>query len=341
MKNWQTLRNYLLTYTIIFLIGAVIGEFILRARGIRPIPQDRPSIRVTPGNTYYQKDTLLGYRHLAGQYDVTLKDKYTFRTTHDERGLRLTHPSKSDALADSMLSEVWLMGCSFTHGWSVNDEETFAWQFQAAHPEMKVINFGMSGFGTIHSYLQLQRELLQGRAPHTVVLAYANFHQERNILTYARRRTTARWNFLGTLTQPFARLDATEDTLVIRAAEEVLYNEWWLSQYSSLAFYLQSKIDLLQDAAIEKDATTISEALLLKVKMLCKQHDIRLVIANIWEEGEAEINTFCQQNAIEYTDISVNLAPTAMTNLPYDGHPSAKAHNIYAEKLNAFFDLNE
>jgi len=213
MKN---LKNYILSYTIIFAIGAIVGEFVLRAKGIQPVNSDRPAIQVSPGNQYFQKDSILGYRHLAGQYNVTLKENFTFRTTHDSNGLRITHLLSENK--DS-LPQIWLMGCSFTHGWSVADTATFAWQLQSKLENHKIVNFGMNGLGTIHSYLQLKKQLEHGILPKKVIVAYADFHKERNTFSLARRTAVARWNFLGSHTQPYARIN--DGNLEIKQADKV------------------------------------------------------------------------------------------------------------------------
>ncbi len=324
MKN---LKTYILTYAIVFLAGALIGEAILRYKGIQPVGNDRPEIEVSPGNQYFQKDSLLGYRHLAGKFEVTLKKEYTFTTTHDSNGLRITHPL---AERKDSLPQTWLMGCSFTHGWSVNDEETFAWQLQKELPSSKIVNFGMNGLGTIHAYLQLQRafEAAQ-RRPEKVVILYADFHKERNTFSLARRRAVARWNFLGSLTQPYARIKNGKFNIL--QADKVEYNTWWLAEQSSLISFIQSKADAFSDAKI--DGTAVTQALLLEIKSLCENQNIDLLIANIWKEGAEEIKAFCEKQEMDFVDISVDLSQAKMTNMPYDGHPSAKAHRIFSDKL--------
>ena len=41
----------------------------------------------------------------------------------------------------------------------------------------------------------------------------------------------------------------------------------------------------------------------------------------------------CRSHGIPAVDISVALDQEGMTNKPFDPHPNAKAHRIYAEKL--------
>ena len=325
----KKLKYYVLSYSIIFLIGAIIGEVILRYKNIKPLGSDKPAIEVSPGNRYFKTDSILGYHHLAGNFEVTLKKNYQFTTTHNETGLRITAPI--DTQQDS-LPQIWIMGCSFTHGWSVNDAETYPWLVQKQLPAYKIVNFGMNGLGTIHSLLQLERSLKTGNLPKKIVLAYADFHKERNTFSNARRRAVARWNFLGSLTQPYARLE--NGKLVIKKADKVEYRSWFLAEQSSLIAFIQAKVDDFKDQKIDNAA--ITEQLLLRIKKLTDQHKVDLVIANIWMDGEAEIAAFCEKNQITYTDIAVDLSKYGRTNMPYDGHPSAATHQMYADKLGQF-----
>ena len=86
----KKLKYYVLSYSIIFLIGAIIGEVILRYKNIKPLGSDKPEIEVSPGNRYFKTDSILGYHHLAGKFEVTLKKTYQFTTTHNKTGLRIT-----------------------------------------------------------------------------------------------------------------------------------------------------------------------------------------------------------------------------------------------------------
>ncbi len=325
----KKLKYYILSYSIIFLIGAFIGEGVLRYKGIQPLGSDQPAIKVSPGDRYFKTDSVLGYHHLAGKFEVTLKETYQFTTTHNEAGLRITAPLEAEK--DS-LPQIWIMGCSFTHGWSVNDDETYPWLVQKELPAYNVVNFGMNGLGTIHALLQLERALKTGNLPKKVVLAYAGFHKERNTFSNARRRAVARWNFLGSLTQPYARIE--NDELVIKKADKVEYRSWWLAEQSSLISFIQAKVDGIKDKKI--DQTAITDQLLLKIKTLTDQHNIELIIANIWMDGETEIANFCKKNQITFTNIAVDLSKYGRTNMPYDGHPSAKTHQMYANELTDF-----
>jgi hypothetical protein len=78
---------------------------------------------------------------------VTLPNGYAFRVTHLPNTLRVPYPLATDAHARSK-PEIWLFGCSFTHGWSLNDEETYPWVLQERLPMYEVVNYGAWRCGT-------------------------------------------------------------------------------------------------------------------------------------------------------------------------------------------------
>jgi hypothetical protein len=102
--------------------------------------------------------------------------------THGPDTLRITHPPNGPTSAAR--PQIWIFGCSFTHGWSLSDEQTYPWQVQRRIPEYEVVNFGVSGYGTVQSLIQFREALEQRSRSDVAIIAYASFHDERN--TFSR-----------------------------------------------------------------------------------------------------------------------------------------------------------
>ena len=327
------LFNICLMFVILF-IG---GEVYVRLKGYKPLKRSRPDIQVEPGGKYFQKDEELGYKHLPGTFKITLKKTFTFVTTHRQDTLRITHPVAQDALY-APKEKIWILGCSITHGWSVNDNETYPWLLQEKIPQYEVINFGVSGYGTIHSLIQLQRALKTMRKPKLVILTYASFHDSRNTFSRLRRRIVSEWNFLGPLTQPYASLDS-QGKLVIHHADRVVYSPWPLARISALVNYLEEKYIIKE--SIRSHQHAVSRALVKRINDICKQHGITLIVAGIKENNQKKMKdmlNFCSKLKIPNVDISVDLDKKEYNNLPIDAHPNPRAHRIYAEKLFGYLE---
>ncbi|MBS9773639.1 MAG: hypothetical protein KGV59_00560 [Tenacibaculum sp.] len=290
----------------------------------------KADIVVKPNGKYFEKDTLLGYKQIAGKFDVTLKKEFHFTTTHNKEGNRVTsyHPEKYEGKP-----EIWMLGCSFTHGWSINDDETLAWQLQSNFEDYKVENWGVEGYGTLQFLLKLERALKQGRKPEILIVNHINFHFERNTFTFSRRLGVSTWNRLGELNQPYVELTDKGDLLIKHS--EVEYEPWFFSKFSALSFYVQKKYEWYLDKQMRLKHPQITRMILDRIVTLCKENNIKLLMVNI-HQNKNFLESYCFKNNISFVDISVNLNQEGYTNEPYDGHPSAKANKVYWNKLETY-----
>jgi hypothetical protein len=311
------------------IVGA--GEWLLRRDGWQPWAVHDPGIRVSPGGRVVQQHPTLGYTHLAGRYEVTLGDGFSFVMTHGPDTLRITSPGDT-AGADGR-PEIWILGCSATHGWSLNDAETYPWVLQAMLPQYHVVNFGVSGYGTLHSLIQFREALAVPRPrPAIVVLAYGDFHDARNTFARQRRKEVVPWNRLGPLSQPVARLQADGSLVIGMAAAE--YRPWPLMNHLALVNKLESSYNELEVRAL--GSHEVSEKLMLDIATLARDNGARFVLAGIWNGRlTADMLAFAAQRGIQTVDISVDTSLPENNNLPHDIHPSALANRRYAEKLGA------
>jgi len=311
-------------------LALVAAEGMVRLAGIAPWVVEDIHIGVTPGGRFYAPHPTLGYTHLPGAFVVTLPNGYAFRVTHRPNTLRVTHPPASDADARAK-PEIWLFGCSFTHGWSLNDEETYPWVLQERLPIYEVVNYGVGGYGTIHALLQL-REALRTRPPPVVaVYAYAAFHDERNTFIRQRRKGVALWNKLGPLVQPYARLDRTGHLRYNLAAVE--YREFPLMRTSALSHLLEMTYNEVE--AHLAHSHEVTKRLLLEMARVAMQHHVPLVVAGIMDDARThELLTFAHDQGLQTLNLAADLATDAYWNVPHDGgHPSPLANRIYAGRL--------
>jgi hypothetical protein len=329
---------YAIYLSVLVLLFVAAAEAIVRSKGYGPWQRVDISIQVDPGGKFFRPHPTLGYSHIPGRFRVTLGSGYAFDVTHGPDTLRITHPL--DGIdGPKQQREVWIFGCSFTHGWSLNDQETYPWLLQDRFPEYEVVNFGVSGYGTIHSLLQF-RSALEGKAPAIAVLAYAGLHDERNTFLRTRRKDIAPWNKLGPLVQPYARLNEEGGLQYSFASPE--YSEFPFMRYSALAHFLEISYNQLEARWYRSHA--VSEALIKEMAELAKKHGVTFVVANIYASREdlyytwlgRDMLEFAEENGIPNVDMSVDLSLPQNRNLPHDMHPSANANQQYADKLEAF-----
>jgi hypothetical protein len=187
----KTLVFGLVSLALMATLTLAAAELLARLTGIHPWAKGDFKIHVTPGGRLFTPHPTRGYAQLPGTFVLTLADGYSFTMTHLSSGLRITHPLATYTDTRSK-PEIWIMGCSFTHGWSLNDQDTYPWLLQAHLPEYEVVNYGVEGYGTLHALLQLREALTTQPTPRMVVYAYASLHDGRNTFLHNRPVERAR-----------------------------------------------------------------------------------------------------------------------------------------------------
>ncbi len=322
------LSSYLLLATAFL----AVGEVGARLKGFKPYEVKALDIAVEPGGRLYAQDPVLGYKNLPGRFFVTLDGAYTFKVTNLPNTLRTTRPL--DTYPSTVAKqEIWLFGDSITYGWSVNDDDTFAWLLQERFPDREIVNFGVNGYGTIHSLLQLRESLASGHKPETAVVAYASWADVRNTFIRGRRKMLAPAASLGPVNQPYARLNA--DGTIETFIDTVQYREVPLMRYSALINMLEEKYDSWEECHTKSHEVT--KAILKEMADLCRSNGMTLAVAGLTSDPTtSDIMQYCDAQGIRTTSIWVDLTIKENNNLPFDSHPSAVAHRQYAQMLEGF-----
>lgn len=332
-------KFYLIIALILFVAVFIIAEVTLRFLGFSGTDsKPKLNIVVEPGNKYFKKDSILGYTHLPGVFYVTLNGNYTFVTSHDDNTFRITHPIADDSLFID-LPKIWMMGGSILHGWSINDQETFPWLVQKHfYNNYEIINFGVSGYGTIHSLLQILNALKTQKKPEKIMIFYASFHDMRNAFSERRKKAVTSMNFLGPLTQPYASLNDNNE-LRIYNVDTMVYEEFFLADKLATINFMEN-VYLYFDGKFSNDSE-ITEAILLKINEICIKNNIELIVAGIFPDQETlDMLEFCYSNNINILNVSV---PESIeyVNLPHDRHPNPLANKIYSEKIINYINKSE
>jgi hypothetical protein len=314
-----------------FVTCLALAEVAARLAGETPWQPSRLDVRIEPGGSLFEPDPRLGYRHRAGRYEVR-QGLLRFALTHDPRGLRATHLERAPT---PHRPELWIFGDSITHGWSVNDDETYAWLLQERFPALEVVNFGVSGYGTLHGWLQFEDELAAGRRAAVAVVAYASFHDDRNTFARERRKLLVPWNRLGPLAQPRARLEGAGELRIERA--EARYAELPLMRRLAVAHLVERAWNRLEQRRLR--GADVSLAILERFAERARGEGLTLVVAGLTRDAPTQVLfERCRARGIRTVDVAVDLELPGMSNLPWDPHPSARAHQLYAERLGGYLE---
>lgn len=337
-KDTRLTTRKRLAFSLLLVAGCLAtivagAEIFARLKGFKPWTpsQDRP-LRVQPGGRFGTPDASLGSAYLPGQFVVTLADGYSFRMTHGADGLRITRPLSSGDDTTSR-SPLWIFGCSYTHGWALNDEETYPWLLQERLPDYEVVNFGVGGYGTLQSLIQFREALEKRPAPKLAVLAYGSFHDARNTLNRYRMKGVTLPAGRTSVRLPCARL-GQDGGLEIFAVEADYYRPWPLQGYLAFVHFLEESANRRELLRVRSHA--ISKAIVDEFKRLADRHGTRLVVAGIFRSPDTtDMLRYARSEGIDSVDISVRDTPE-FQNLPHDAHPNALANRRFAERLAAF-----
>jgi len=329
MKVYKIIK-ILLANLAVLIVLLLFCEIIMRMRGHKPWDKhgNKVDIEVIPERKFYDRDTLLGYRLFPGKFKLRLKGVHEFTMEHDSWTQRITSPIKDQEGIKQ--PEIWILGSSFTYGWGIDDNETFAWILQSNLTDFKIRNWGVAGYGTIHTYLQLKDAIKKGIKPNSIIINHSDYHFGVNTFCNANRRALVGWNFLGEVNQPYATLN--EDKTLNIEHSKIVYDPWYFSEYSALSYYGSVKYEEYVDKNNKLTEIEITRLMYEKIFALCNENQVKVLLMSM-EEDLNFIKDVSAKNNILFLHNYVNLDEKGNSNMPYDHHPSAKANKIYAEKL--------
>lgn len=317
---------------VVLLLSLAAAEAAVRVLGYTPWDPGYVAPRISPGDSYYRLDPDLGYTHRPGRFTVTLPATgYAFTTTHRADALRITAPQDTAAVGTAPgRPGLWIFGGSITHGWSLDDAQSYPWLVQEALPGHEVVNFGMSGYGTLHAWIQLGQALAARQPPDVVVLAYASMHDARNTFAREWRKTIVPRNRLEGLRHPAARLDGADgfDHRMVAAT----YRAVPLMQTSALVHLAEKAYNRIEERGLHSHE--VSWAIIRAMHEAARAQGARFIVAGILPDPKtAAMLERCRAAGIDAVDIGVDLNVEGHRNLPHDSHPSASAHRHYADTL--------
>jgi hypothetical protein len=331
-------KNIVLFLTSV-LFSVLIAEFILRLspyKGIRHTPNLKSKIKVKP-NYLLVEDKTLGWKlGLKGVYQIYYDSITLNKVTVDSLGNRWTgNTSKNN------LPLVYMLGCSFTFGNSVNDSSSYPFQLQKMMPFCQIYNKGVGGYGLLQMFLSLKKDVEMGNFPKIAVFNYAHFHNERTPLSKRWIRNLNYNNNLdnkskfrvGKFKYPYAILDKNNALTIKYIQKEKWPRDFWFRDKSYLIDIINTIYDKRYDKTQEKELAEISFRIALEIKKYCSEHNIKLIFTGLDKKSEDFLSKISTQG-IDTLYFDVDIATPNMNLKPFDpDHPSPAAHKIYAQKL--------
>ena len=316
------------------MVGFFLAEGVTRLQGYRPYRHIGSGITsVEPGGRLYRKHPTLGYANLPGKLTITLKTGLKFQVNNGNDGLRITRPPGT-ALASVDPKQMWIFGGSFTYGFCLNDAETYPWLLQERFPNFEVVNFGVGGYGTLQSLIQLQEALAGGRTPPALlIVAYAVFHNMRNCCHRIYWKNLIPSMDLEEIYLPRASVD--QNGKLICKYVKLEYTPFPFMDRFALLNRLETAYNVWEDRLPEGLQT--AKAIFREINRICRHRQIVPVVASLTPDKiTRKVLEYCRGLGMFTTDISVDITRPENICYPYDNHPNAKTNREYARRLGDF-----
>jgi hypothetical protein len=332
LGTWLRLLLLNLAFTLL------LGEGLLRLFGWGPVPSYRV---VSHPQQHLAIHPEWGFQLREGAFSVTINDSLTYQSTQrptDWGVCRVSSPAPSQDDRPVLV----LSGCSFPYGMGVEDSESYPFLVQQQWPQLRVINAGIPAHGTLQSLLRLRAALAEGHQPHAFVYHYLDSHQHRNLLSRSfaqllRVETRLRdaQDTLRAVRFPRGRM-VGEKQLDIQAVEVTFHPLFGKArEWSALANQLEELYSRLLHSRTQAEAVT--RACIREMQRLCEAEGIFFAVAILSEDPKRPfMQQLCQEEGLLHLDLTVDYTDPSYFNWPYDGHPNAGTHRLYAQRLTSF-----
>jgi hypothetical protein len=327
-------------YVIVF-IGILLAlEIALRFLGIPPYTDIKLNVLSTPKYAL-TIDSLYGYGLNNGAFTTTVNEGLSYQATHIDN-YRITGP---DVSGDTSKEKLDFFGCSITYGFGVDDTSTFPFVIQKQNDSISVSNFAVPGYCTVQVHNQMIQKY-HAENPDIVIYAYGDFHIERNVLSKnwqqishslisqnydLKTHTYNSWRF------PYATLK--NDSLVVDFKKVSSYkkvSKFSVRRISALANTIGYIITHQQTKSRREADRIVTMRLIENMNLLVQSKSGRFIVAFLTKPNNDPIYQFCKENNIETIDMSVPIRDLKYNNHPYDMHPNALAHKIYADSISQY-----
>lgn len=303
----------------------LLGEFILRANNVDPNAFLNFAVVEEVPQSHLAKNSNKGVDLKDGEFRLKTGSGLIFEAKH-KNGTRTGSPITDDSIAT-----VWLYGCSFFYGFGLPDSHAVGAQLGSILPNYNIRNRAVSGYGNVQMYLKMKEDESHWREGDVVIMTYASFHAERNVMALSYRNKLYTFG-QGKLTDVnFPMIEETDGKLHIKH-DRFDYPAFPLREQSSVFYGLE----LLRNRFLDdpKNAETLSHRFMTKIASEFKDKSYRCAFARLSNDQMTQsLFETLAADGHQCIDVSLNFADTAYNLLPLDAHPNESAHAYFAHQI--------
>lgn len=273
------------------------------------------------------------YKLLGG---VTKRIKYRVRYQTDAFGRRSYPVSRKVPASQNLL----FLGCSFTFGEGVAQDEIFPSRLAIKRPDVEVINTGVPGFSpaTVLQQITKNPKFLSGidtSQPTTAVFVFIDDHVKRVVGT--SEFLAGHPNLI--IQEPYYYKGSDNKLHYEESFSSNFWNFRWLLRsygHTNLAQVTKLDLPLIDDQQMELIADILVEVKSELRKKIPTLKDFLVVsfpgnnfyVSRLKDRLQAKKITF-----VDHSEVDVGLLLKGHHNLLVDSHPSSLAHELFADLL--------
>ncbi len=316
----------ILARTITAIVSLALAEVLLGLLGYPPWRYQQ--ISSGEAASEYQPDPEAGWANRAGVYNMAAPGTAPFRYTNWTQGRRAT--SEQEPAQDDARPRVIVVGDSYVYGYGLGDAGTFAWRMQQAHPEVQVSNYGTPGYGTLQSYIWMDRALQAAPAGAGVFYLFNGFHEDRNAAAPSWIRVGHHPN--NGVFFPYAVLDdgALESKRSIGDAI------WPISRKLRTAAMLEEYYEMAEAFPRVYKKRAVTQAILVRMHHLAQLSGAKftVILFDLDAKDRPAYRHFLSSKGIAFIDCDHPELNDKSLRQP-DGHPNAKLNSLLADWIEA------
>lgn len=290
------------------------------------------SVAAQPDNAF-MGDAELGIQPNPGTFQITINKGLTFNAHHLKNRSRFV-----SECPNATKTNILFLGCSFTYGFGVNDDQHFTSLLQKKHPALSFQNAGVIGYGSVQSLLQL-KEQVKTQPLKAVILNFSSLHFMRNTLSQQYR---------SNLKIGYGRSSHTVDSKMSRsrfpylssceapiqyAPWEEIYKNWRGREWLASINWIQTSYDYAKEDLPAQVEATI--CIIQEMAAICQENNIPFGVACLDTTPETDLLK-AQVSPTQWVDVGFDFSNQRFINHPYDSHPNPAGHRQIADKIGPF-----
>jgi hypothetical protein len=316
----------LLVVTLLTLAAAEVG---LRLAGFDPTPLGgNENYRVHSEFGFATFDPTLGWQNREGT-SLSVEPGHAPMTFWAE-GRRAARPDP----APTARRKLAIVGDSFSQGYGIRDEETYAWRLAELAPGWDVENYGTGGYGAYQSLLRMRRFFASNdprSEPKLVVYGYTYFHAYRDVAGEAWVKTML--NEQGEYFAPPSVTTAAGD-LVEHPFETI--PQWPLETRSALIARAKRAYLRRLFGDRERYAEEATKLLIGRMRNLATENQARFVLMAL-TPIPTSVEESMRSRAIDFVPCFAFDPHVVLQEPEYKvggvGHPNGKVHDAWSRCL--------